>query len=225
MSPRVLFVYTSANKTLTGSPTGWWMSEAAHLYYLLQGKVEIDFASPKGPNPPVDEFSTKGALDDESARFWIDAEVREKLASAKKLADVDPNDYDAVFYVGGHGPMLDLATDPDNIKLADAFFQAGKITSAVCHGPGALVGVTDASGKSIFASRNVTGLSNSEEEIYDGKRHIPFLLEDRIKELGGKYSKGAEPFAVHVVVDGNVITGQNPSSARAVGEAILKALS
>ncbi|KAF8683185.1 DJ-1/PfpI family [Rhizoctonia solani] len=221
--PRVLFVFTSANKTLTGSPTGWWMSEAAHPYYILHGKVDVDFASPKGPNPPVDEASTREPIDEESMRFWKDPEVKEKLASARKLSDIDSNDYSAVFYVGGHGPMLDLATDLDNIKLANAFFRSGKITSAVCHGPGALVGVTDASGKSIFAGRNVTGLSDTEEVIFDGVGRIPFLLEDRIKELGGRYSKGAD-FTTHVVVDGNVITGQNPTSAPAVGHAILKAL-
>ncbi|CAE6511480.1 unnamed protein product [Rhizoctonia solani] len=225
MPSRILFVFTSAQKSLTGSPTGWWLSEASHPYYLLQGKFEIDFASPKGPNPPVDEGSVKASTDDESVRFLQDPIVKEKLENAKRLADVDPKEYDAVFYVGGHGPMLDLPTDPDNIKLANAFFQSGKITSAVCHGPGALVGVTDASGKSIFAGRNVTGLSNVEEELIGGVKLIPFLLEDRIRELGGKYTTAAEPFGSRVVVDQNVITGQNPGSALGVGEAILKALS
>ncbi|CAE7127277.1 unnamed protein product [Rhizoctonia solani] len=224
MSSRILFVYTSADKSPSGTPTGWWLAEAAHPYYLLRGNAEIDFASPKGPNPPLDAGSVKLSTDDESVRFLEDPEVQEKLANAKKLVDVDPSNYNAVLYIGGHGPMFDLATDPVNTQVANAFFQSGKITAAVCHGPGALVTVTDASGKSLFAGRNVTGLSNVEEDAVGGTSLVPFLLEDRIKELGGQYSKAEEPFGVKVVVDGNVITGQNPASARAVGEAILEAL-
>ncbi|KAF8683186.1 DJ-1/PfpI family [Rhizoctonia solani] len=223
MPSRILFVYTSADKTSSGTPTGWWLSEASHPYYLLRDKAEIDFASPKGPNPPVDEGSVKASTDAESVKFLEDPEVQGKLANAKKLADVNPQDYDAVLYIGGHGPMFDLSIDPVNAELGSAFFRSGKITAAVCHGPGALVGVTDASGKSIFAERNVTGLSNVEEELIGATKVVPFLLEDRIKELGGKYS-ATEPFGSKVVVDGNVITGQNPASAFAVGEAILKAL-
>ncbi|KAF8756174.1 DJ-1/PfpI family [Rhizoctonia solani] len=242
MPSRILFVYTSADKTSSGTPTGWWLSEASHPYYLLRELVlllhiqlwwtpnasylqqgEIDFASPKGPNPPVDEGSVKASTDAESVKFLEDPEVQGKLANAKKLADVNPQDYDAVLYIGGHGPMFDLSIDPVNAELGSAFFRSGKITAAVCHGPGALVGVTDASGKSIFAERNVTGLSNVEEELIGATKVVPFLLEDRIKELGGKYS-ATEPFGSKVVVDGNVITGQNPASAFAVGEAILKAL-
>ncbi|CAE6511490.1 unnamed protein product [Rhizoctonia solani] len=224
MPSRILFVYTSADKSPSGTPTGWWLAEAAHPYYFLRGKAEIDFAAPQGPNPPVDAGSVKLSTDDDSVRFLQDPEVKEKLANAKKLVDVDSKEYDAVLYIGGHGPMFDLATDPVNTKLANAFFQSGKITAAVCHGPGALVTVTDTSGKSIFAERNVTGLSNVEEEAIGATKLVPFLLEDRIKELGGKYTKAAEPFGIKVVVDGNVITGQNPASAHEVGEAIWKAL-
>ncbi|KDN36839.1 hypothetical protein RSAG8_10537, partial [Rhizoctonia solani AG-8 WAC10335] len=223
MPSRILFVFTSADKSPSGTPTGWWLAEAAHPFYFLQGKAEIDFAAPKGPNPPLDA-SVKASTDDESVKFLQDPEAKEKLANAKRLADVDPKEYDAVLYIGGHGPMFDLAIDPVNTQLANAFFQSGKITAAVCHGPGALVTVTDASGKSLFAGRNVTGLSNVEEDLIDATKLVPFLLEDRIKELGGKYSKATEPFASKVVVDGNVITGQNPGSAREIAEAIWKAL-
>ncbi|CUA75727.1 hypothetical protein RSOLAG22IIIB_06034 [Rhizoctonia solani] len=224
MSPRILFVFTSTDKSPSGTPTGWWLAEAAHPYYFLQGKAEIDFASPKGPNPPVDTGSVKLSTDDQSVNFLQDPDVKEKLANAKKLSDVDPKDYDAVLYIGGHGPMFDLATDPVNTELANTFFRSGKITAAVCHGPGALVTVTDASGKSLFEGRNVTGLSNAEEEAIGATKLVPFLLEDRIKELGGKYSTAEKPFGSKVVVDGNVITGQNPASAGEIGEAIWKAL-
>ncbi|KIP07699.1 hypothetical protein PHLGIDRAFT_105298, partial [Phlebiopsis gigantea 11061_1 CR5-6] len=223
MAPRVLFVLTSTDKTLTGKQTGWYLPEAAHPYYVLAPHTEIDFAAPAGPNPPIDEASVKMFTDDESVRFLADETVKTKLATAAVLADVRAADYDAVFYVGGHGPVLDLATDPVNVALASQFFQAGKITSAVCHGPAALVGAVDAQGVSIFKGRTATGFSNSEEVAVDKVKEIPFLLEDRIVELGGSYVK-ADDWAPKVVVDGNLITGQNPASAGPVGKAILAAL-
>ncbi|KAG8682197.1 hypothetical protein FRC09_016953 [Ceratobasidium sp. 395] len=225
MPSRILFVFTSANKTLTGAQTGWYLPEAAHPYYVLNGKHTIDFAAPKGPNPDVDEYSVKQFTDDESVKFLQDPEVKQKFASAKKLSEVDPKEYDAIFYVGGHGPMIDLPTDPDNIKLASAFYNSRKLTAAVCHGPGALVGVNDDAGKSIFNGRNATGFSDAEEEKVGKVKDVPFLLETRIKELGGNYTKADEAWGPKVVVDGHLITGQNPASAKGVGEAILKALS
>ncbi|KAF8591579.1 class I glutamine amidotransferase-like protein [Ramaria rubella] len=222
--PRVLFVYTSANKNLKGGPIGWYLPEAAHPYYKLTPKVEVDFAAPAGPNPPVDEGSVQLFKDDESVRFLEDPIVKSKFATAKKLSEVKVADYDAVFYVGGYGPVIDLATDQDNIKLANSFWAADKITSAVCHGPAALVGVTDTDGKSIFAGRKFTGFSNAEEEQFQGVDTIPFLLEDKISQLGGKFEKAAEPFGAWVVVDGKLITGQNPVSAAPLGDALLKAL-
>jgi len=224
MPSRILFVFTSVDKTLTGAETGWYLPEAAHPYYVLKDTHTIDFAAPKGPNPPVDQYSVQSFTDDESVKFLKDSEVKQKLENAKKLSDVNPEDYDAIFYVGGHGPMIDLPTDPVNIKLAEAFYQNGKLTTAVCHGPGALAGVKDASGKSIFEGRNVTGFSNVEEEQAGKVKDVPFLLETRIKELGGRYTKADESWAPKIIVDGHVITGQNPASAKGVGEAILKAL-
>ncbi|KAK7049575.1 hypothetical protein VNI00_005606 [Paramarasmius palmivorus] len=223
--PSILFVFTSADKTLTGAQTGWYLPEAAHPYYVLAPHFKIDFAAPKGANPPVDEGSVKMfAEDKESVQFLNDETVKAKLASAKKLTEVNPDDYDAIFYPGGHGPVLDLAFDEDNAKLGSTFYRAGKITAAVCHGPAALAKVTDADGKSIFAGRKATGFSNFEEEQVGKVKDVPFLLEDKIKELGGNYEKAAEPWGPKVVVDGNVYTGQNPNSARPIGEAILAAL-
>ncbi|KAG6919389.1 hypothetical protein DXG01_006272 [Tephrocybe rancida] len=223
--PSVLFVLTSANKTLLGHQTGWYLPEAAHPYWVLAPHANIDFASPAGPNPEIDIGSVKAfANDEESQRFLNDETVKGKLASAKKLSDVNVKDYDAIFYVGGHGPAIDLPFDTTNANLASQFFQAGKITSAVCHGPAALVAAVDASGKSIFSGKKFTGFSNVEEDITGSVKEIPFLLEDKIKELGGHYEKAAEPWGNHVVVDGNLITGQNPASAVSIGEAILKAL-
>ncbi|THG97419.1 hypothetical protein EW145_g7618 [Phellinidium pouzarii] len=224
MSPTVLFVFTSANKTLTGGQTGWYLPEAAHPYYVLSKSCDIDFAAPAGPNPPVDEASVQMFKDDESVKFLNDNLVKAKLQNAKVLKSVNASDYDAVFYVGGHGPVLDLAVDSDNIKLASDFYNQNKIVSAVCHGPAALVGVKNAKGVSIFAGVEATGFSNVEEEQAQKVKDVPFLLEDRIKELGGKYVK-ADPWAEKVVVSGNLITGQNPASAGPLGKALLAKLS
>jgi len=223
--PSVLFVFTSANKTLTGAQTGWYLPEAAHPYYILAPHAEIDFASPAGPNPSVDEYSVKAfAEDEESVKFLKDEIVQSKFAKAKKLSEIQVKDYDAIFYVGGHGPVIDLAFDSVNAKLASEFWQSGRIVSAVCHGPSALVGAIDVNGKSIFLGKSFTGFSNKEEEIIQKVKEIPFLLEDKIIELGGNYAKADEPWAAKVVVDGHLITGQNPASATGVGQAILKAI-
>ncbi|KAF9006433.1 ThiJ/PfpI [Cyathus striatus] len=223
--PSVLFVYTSAEKTLTGAATGWYLPEAAHPYYILAPHATIDFAAPKGPNPPLDQSSVEAfAKDEDSVKFLNDETVKSKLASAKKLSEINVKDYDAIFYVGGHGPVLDLASDPVNAKLASDFWQAGKIVSAVCHGPAALTQAVDASGQSIFKGRKAAGLSNEEENIVGKVKDVPFLLEDKIKSLGGKYESTAA-WGVKVVVDGKLITGQNPASAAEIGKAILNALS
>ncbi|KAJ7904461.1 class I glutamine amidotransferase-like protein [Mycena olivaceomarginata] len=223
--PSILFVLTSASTTLTGAPTRYYLPEAAHPYYVLAPHATIEFASPKGPNPPLDPASVKAyESDDESVKFLSDETVKSKLAAAKKLSEVSSKDYDAIFYVGGHGPAIDLPIDADNIKLATEFYQAGKITSAVCHGPAALANVRDAGGKSIFAGKAATGFSNAEEIAMDKVKDVLFLLEDKIISLGGKYEKAAEIWEPHVVVDGNLFTGQNPASARPIAQVVLKAL-
>ncbi|KZP23737.1 class I glutamine amidotransferase-like protein, partial [Athelia psychrophila] len=182
-------------------------------HYVLAPTHGIDFASPAGPNPEVDEGSVK----DETV-------VQKRLVHAKKLSDVKVSDYAAIFYIGGNGPVLDLPFDATNIKLASEFFQAGKITAAVCHGPAAVLNATDSSGKSIFDGKPFTGFSNAEEEALGKVKEIPFLLEDAIAQKGGKYEKASELWGAHVVVSGILITGQNPASAKGVGEALLKAL-
>lgn len=133
--------------------------------------------------------------------------------------------YDALFYPGGHGPMFDLAGDATSLKLAADFASRGKVVAAVCHGPAALVNVTLADGTPLLAGREVTGFSNVEEDQVQLSALMPFMLEDKLAEVsGGKYIKAAEPWGEKVVVAGNVITGQNPSSAHKIGEEIIKAI-
>ncbi|KAI0265090.1 ThiJ/PfpI [Gloeopeniophorella convolvens] len=239
---RILFVYTSASQSLQGNPTGWYLPEAAHPYYVLAPHFSIDFTSPKGPNPPIDPSSVEVGMasmirrvspsqrfsqnfkdDSESQRFLNDPDVKTLFANAKPLRDVNANDYVAIFYVGGHGPVIDLAFDDDNSQLAEKFYRSGKIVSAVCHGTAALNGVS-VDGKSIFEGKVVTGFSTAEEKFVGKVQDVPFLLEERIIELGGTFEKADELFGVKVVHSGNLITGQNPASARPLAEEILKAL-
>lgn len=222
---RILFVFTSADKTLTGKPAGWYLPEAAHPYYVLSPHHSIDFAAPRGPNPPVDPSSQRRLNDEESARFLTDESVKNKLGSAQRLADVDNREYDAIFVVGGYGPVLDLASDPVSIELVSKFYRDGKVTAAVCNGTSALVNATDASGKPIVQGKRVTGFSNSESAQSSEDQETPFLVEDKMKSLGALYETAPELWGSKVVVTGNLITGQNPASARGVGQAILKALS
>jgi putative intracellular protease/amidase len=223
---RILFVLSSSPKTLKDKPTGWFLPEAAHPYYVLSPHFPIDFAAPGGPNPPVDPYSVEFSKDDEESKRFLndDPAVKALLENAKPLSTVSVDDYSAIFYVGGHGPVIDLAKDEVNIELANKFYRAGKVVAAVCHGPAAIVGVTGEDGKSIFAGKVATSFSNAEEQEIGFVEEIPFLPEDRIKSLGGTYEKADEIWGVKVVHSGNLFTGQNPASARPLAEKILKTL-
>ncbi|KAF8326698.1 class I glutamine amidotransferase-like protein [Cantharellus anzutake] len=225
---KILFILSSANRTLTGEPTGWYLPEAAHPYYQLVSQYNITFAAPLGPNPPLDPKSVELFKEDaESVKFLNDEVVKGKLASALVLKEVSVTEYDVIFYVGGHGPVIDLSVDQDNQKLVEDAWHKGKIISAVCHGPAALVSAETRyilTKNSILKGKRVTGFSNVEEGLAGTTKTIPFLLEDRIKDLGGLYEKAEKPWDAHVVVDGNLITGQNPASARPLAQAIAQEL-
>jgi len=223
--PRILFVLSSAPKTLKGNPTGWFLNEAAHPYYVFKEHFTIDFSSPGGPNPPLDPYSVEFSKDDEECqRFLRDPAVKSLLDNAKPLREINYEDYQSIFYVGGHGPVLDLATDEVNIELATKFYRSGKIVGAVCHGPAALVGVKGKDGKSIFDGKVVTGFSNAEEKEKGWEHDVPFLTEDRIKALGGKYVKADKIWGIKVVHSDTLYTGQNPASARELAQVMLKRL-
>ncbi|KIY68672.1 ThiJ/PfpI [Cylindrobasidium torrendii FP15055 ss-10] len=244
--PSILFVFdTSASKGTNGAPIGWWLSEASHPYYTFAPHLNITFASLAGPNPPVDAGSVELSTDDASVRFLKDPVVQEKLSTASNLSDINSADFDAIFYVGGHGPVVDLPEDEVNIRLAGEFWRAGKVTAAVCHGPAyvlsfsfnlcfshiltfysALANVVNAAGKSIFDGRAFTALSNAEETLLDGVnvgQKIPWSVEDKLTSKGGKF-EATDPFQAKVVVDGNLYTGQNPASAGPLAQAVLQAL-
>lgn len=224
---KVLFVLTSHDKLgSTGHKTGFWLEEFAAPYYALKDAgAMITLASPAGGQPPLDPKSDEPAAQTSATeRFRQDTEAQAALASTVPLKQVSATDFDAVFYPGGHGPLWDLANDPNSIALLEAFERANKPLALVCHAPGALINVRAADGQPLVAGRHVTGFSNSEEAAVGLTTVVPFLIEDEFMRLGARYEK-APDWQVHVITDGRLITGQNPASSEGVAHALLSMLS
>lgn len=220
---KVLIVLTSHNQLGdTGIKTGFWSEEFAAPYYALavQG-VAVTLASPLGGRPPIDpkselpEFQTKA-----TKRFDADVELQEKLSHTLKLSEVKEEDYDAIFYPGGHGPLWDLTNDKISIALIESFYRKGKPVAAVCHAPGVLRYVQNEDGSSIVKGKQVTGFSNTEEEAVKLTEIVPYLVEDELKKLGGIYAKTSD-WESFVLQDGHLITGQNPGSSVAVAQKLM----
>jgi len=223
---KILMVLTSHDRLgETGEKTGFWLEEFAAPYYtFLDAGAEITLASPKGGRPPLDPKSDLPENQTEwTRRFEKDAEARSRLADTKKLAEVSAEDFDAIFYPGGHGPMWDMPDNRTSIGLIEAFVRAGKPVGAVCHAPVVLVNVRGKDGEHLVKGRRVTGFSNAEEEAVGLSAVVPFLLEDRLRERGGLYSKAAN-WAPYVQVAGLLVTGQNPASSVPAAEEVLKLL-
>ena len=223
---KILIVLTSHDQLgSTGKPTGFWLEEfAAPFYVFRDAGAEVVLASPKGGQPPLDPKSVEPDAQTEAThRFQDDAEARALLANTRKLETVSAEDFDAVFYPGGHGPLWDLAHSPVSIGLIESFAKAGKPVAAVCHAPAALVAVRGEDGDYLVKGRRVTGFSNTEEEAVQLTDVVPFLLEDKLKTLGGDYSKGPD-WASYVLVDGQLVTGQNPASSEEAARALLALL-
>jgi putative intracellular protease/amidase len=223
---KILMVLTSHDQLGdTGKKTGFWLEEFAAPYYALKDAgAQITLASPKGGQPPLDPKSDDpDAQTDDTRRFKADAEAQTQLASTEVLSSVDPADFDAVFYPGGHGPLWDLAEDAGSINLIEAFVKADKPVGAVCHAPGVFRHVKAADGQPLVKGRAVAGFTNSEEDAVGLTEVVPFLVEDMLKANGGRYAKG-EDWASFVQVDGKLVTGQNPASSREAAEALLKLL-
>lgn len=222
----ILMVLTSHERLGdTGKQTGFWLEEFAAPYYVFKDAgAQITLASPAGGQPPLDPKSDEpGAQSADTERFRKDAEANAALASTRKLADVAPQSFDAVFYPGGHGPLWDLAENPDSIALIESSFADGKPVAAVCHAPGVLKHARDPYGLPLVQGKAVTGFTNSEEAAVGLTAVVPFLVEDMLKSHGGLYESGAD-WAPHVVTDHNLITGQNPASSKPAAEALLKML-
>lgn len=223
---KILIVLTSHDKLgNTGEKTGFWLEELAAPYYAFKDAgAELTLASPKGGQPPLDPKSA--APDFQTAatrRFEADPKAKAELAATHRLSDIRIKDYDAVFYPGGHGPLWDLAEDATSIALIEQAIAAGKPVAAVCHAPAVLRHVKGPDGSLLVKGKAVTGFSNSEEAAVQLTDIVPFLLEDMLIKNGANYSR-TDDWAVHVVRDGLLITGQNPASSAPTAKALLEEL-
>ena len=223
---KILIVLTSHDQLgETGKKTGFWLEELAAPYYtFIDAGADVTLASPAGGQPPLDPKSNEpDAQTETTKRFEADEVAMQALANTHKLSEVLNQDFDAVFYPGGHGPLWDLTKDQHSISLIEQTLQANKPVALVCHAPGVLRDVKNAEGRPIVEGKSVTGFSNTEEDGVGLTDIVPFLVEDTLKEKGGQYSK-AEDWQVYVQQDGLLITGQNPASSAATAEALLKLL-
>jgi putative intracellular protease/amidase len=222
---KILIVLTSHDQLGdTGKKTGFWLEEFVAPYYtFLDAGATIVVASPKGGQPPLDPKSDLPESQTEmTERFASDEAAKKVLANTVLLNTVKSEDFDAIFYPGGHGPLWDLTSDPASIRLIEEFYNDGKPVGAVCHAPAVLLKV-NIDGQPIVKGKRVTGFTNSEEEAVQLTDIVPFLVEDELKRLGGRYEK-VDDWQALAIADGHLVTGQNPASSAAVAEEILKLL-
>ena len=220
---KILMVVTSHDQLgSTGLKTGFWLEEFAAPYYVFKdAKADITIASPKGGQPPLDPKSDEPDFQTAATkRFKDDTEAQAVLASSLKLSDISPDEFDAVFYPGGHGPLWDLAEDRDSISLIETMYAAGKTVAAVCHAPAVFLHTDGPDGSPLVEGKAVTGFSNSEEAAVELTDIVPFLLENELQAIGANFSKSSD-WHPYTVTDGNLITGQNPSSSEGVAQALL----
>ena len=225
-SQKILMVLTShADLGNTGEKTGFWVEEFAAPYYVfVDAGIDVTLASPAGGQPPVDP---KSELDDfqtaATERFNTDVNAQQQLANTQVLNELDADDFDGVFYPGGHGPLWDLTDDKDSIGLIEAFLGSGKPVATVCHASAVLLNAVDKQDVSVVKGKAVTGFSNTEEEAVQLTDIVPFLLEDELKQKGAEYQKVSD-WNSFVVQDGLLITGQNPASSESAAEKLLNLL-
>jgi putative intracellular protease/amidase len=219
---KILMVLTSHDQLGdTGLKTGFWLEEGAVPYFVFRDAgVQLTLASPKGGQPPIDPKSDRPENQTPAqARFKKDAEAQKAFANTVRLASVKSEDFDTVFYPGGHGPMWDLAEDPVSIALLESFYNSGKPIALVCHSPGVLRHVMY-KGEPLVKGKHVTGFTNGEEEEVKLTKVVPFLVEDEMLRLGAIFEKKADwqPFSI---TDGRLITGQNPASSTITAQALM----
>lgn len=220
---KILLILTSHNQLgNTGQKTGFWLEEFATPFYIFKdANADVTLASPDGGQPPLDPKSDEADSQTESTkRFKSDSDAQTALANTLKLSDISPDDFDAVFYAGGHGPLWDLAEDRNSISIIETMYAAGKPVAAVCHAPAVLLYTKSPNGSPLVKGKSVTGFSNAEEDAVQLSEVVPFLLEDELKAKGANYSKG-DDWQPYAITDGQLITGQNPASSDPVAKAVL----
>ncbi len=223
---RVLAVATNNAADINGKKTGLWLSELTHFLDVIErAGIAFDLASPLGGKIPLDEKSVESVKSDPvNVRFMADPKFVEALEHSMKCADVDASRYDAIYLSGGHGTMFDFRQSRDLQRVITEMAGAGRYLTGVCHGVAGFVDAVDPSGAVIVKGKRVTGFSNLEDTLAGSKKAMPFLLEDELKRNGADYQKNLLPFTSRVEVDGKLISGQNPQSAKAVGERLVEHL-
>lgn len=222
MNAKILFVLTShSEKGSTGQKTGYYLQEAAHPWHILShAGFEIDFVTPQGGEPPVDGFNLEDPINKE---FWDNAQVQRKLKNTLTAERVNPREYRAIFYVGGHGTMWDFAHNETLAKIAADIYENGGVVAAVCHGPAGLVNIRLSNGEYLVNAKNVAAFTNAEEEAVGLTDIVPFLLESKLIERGARHIP-SENWQANVQISERLVTGQNPASAAGVGAAMLELL-
>lgn len=223
---KILMVLTSHDELGdTGHKTGFWVEEFAAPYYaFIDAGAEVTLASVKGGQPPVDPNSAApDAATDATKRFEQDSAAKTLMANTKPLAEVKADDFDAVFYPGGHGPLWDLVDNQDSISLIEQFLNSEKPVGAVCHASAVLLNAKNAAGKSVVFDKKVTGFSNSEEDAVQLTNVVPLLVEDELIKQGGQYQKTGD-WGELAIEDGLLITGQNPASSELAAKKLLTKL-
>lgn len=222
MKKKILFVVTShSEKGNTGEKTGYYLAEVAHPWDVLyQAGYEIDFVSPKGGNPPVDGFNLEDPI---NKKFWENVTYRNKIEHSLKPSEVNPGEYVAILYAGGHGTVWDFPNNQDIAEIAKKIYENNGVISAVCHGPSGLLNIKLSNGKYLVDGKHINAFTNEEEVAVKLDHVVPYLLETELIKRGAKFEKSGL-WQEHVAVDDRVITGQNPQSAKAVGDATLAEL-
>ncbi len=225
---KILAIATNSNAELAeGHRTGLWLSELTHfLEEMRLAGYRVDLASPLGGTIPLDagSVSEKHMRDSANARFMSDRAMRSMLDTSLSVSGIDVKDYEAIYLSGGHGTMFDFRQSAALQQKLTEFHAAGKILSGVCHGVAGYIDTVDARGEPIVAGKRITGFSNIEDTLAGSKKYMPFLLEDELLKNGALYRKNLVPFTARVEVDGTLVTGQNPQSAKAVGREVVKLL-
>lgn len=221
MKEKILFAVTSHDKLGdTGQPTGYWLSEVTHPWSVLAPAFDIDVVSPQGGRPPVTGLDLTDSI---SAQLWDNPQWQDKMSATMTPDQVDPHDYRAIFFAGGHGAMWDF---PDNKRLqqiAADIYENGGFVAAVCHGPAGLVNIRLSNGSYLISGKHLDSFTNEEEQLNGTATVVPFMLQTMLESRGCIYDTMA-PWTDHVVVDGHLITGQNPQSALSLGKTLLSAL-
>lgn len=223
---KILIIVTNISTYTSGKETGLWLSEFTHIYDAAKKEgYEITIASPNGGNVPIDPESLKPlTLDKISKEYWNEPSFRELLKNSKRLADVTDQEFEMVYLAGGHGTMYDFPNDTPMQTIIRKQYESGKMVAAICHGVGGLLNVKLSNGEYLIKNKKITGFNWFEESLAGKKKEVPFNLEAALKERGSNYKKAFIPMTSKVVVNGNLITGQNPFSSKETAKVVMKEL-